>query len=605
MSRIQLLSDLLIDQIAAGEVIERPAAALKELLENSLDAGASEIEVRLQQGGIKQLQVSDNGSGIARAELGLALARHATSKIANLQDLERVASLGFRGEALASIAAVSRLSLSSRTKDSEHAWQIQAEAGAMSEPAPTAHALGTTIAVQDLYFNTPARRKFLKTDATEYAHCEEVFKRLALARPGIQFSLQHNARVSWHLRASDLAQRTRQVLGSEFAEAALPLAAQAGDIQLRGFACVPAYSRASRDAQYCFVNGRYVRDKLIAHALREAYQDVLHHARHPAYVLFLELDPASVDVNVHPTKIEVRFRDGRAVHQFLYHALHKALAGAGGATLTHQVESFTQPTAPTFNRAPTFPNPQANFYARPTQAQMPLRSQEPDGFYATLYAGAAGSLGLSESEDSAAPEIPPLGYALGQLHGVYILAQNATGLVLVDMHAAHERVMYEKLKGALDAPSASSGSASMATQPLLVPTALQLDALDVATAQEQQATLAQLGFELAVLSPNSVAVRAIPALLHDADPSVLARAVLADLREFGASRVLTERRNELLSTMACHGAVRANRRLSLPEMNALLRAMEATERADQCNHGRPTWFQMSLADLDKLFMRGK
>ncbi len=597
MPGIHLLSDLLIDQIAAGEVIERPAAALKELLENSLDAGATEIDVRLVQGGIKQLQVSDNGSGIPEGELQLALARHATSKISSLQDLERVASLGFRGEALASIAAVSRLSLSSRTGTSEHAWQVQAEGGALGAPRPAAQAPGTTVTVFDLYFNTPARRKFLKTDATEYAHCEEIFKRIALARPDVQFGLQHNGRVVWHLRAADSAQRARQLLGADFSDAALTVETLAGDISLRGYACVPAYSRASRDAQYCFVNGRYVRDKLIAHALREAYQDVLHHARHPAYVLFLTLDPAAVDVNVHPTKIEVRFRDGRAVHQFLYHAVHKTLAGVGGSAPAQMME--TSGGGHTVHAQHFSAQRAPDFYARPTQTQMPLQAKEAQGFYATLFAGMGRPAELAARvEPDPETAIPPLGYALGQVHGVYIVAQNAAGLVLVDMHAAHERVMYEKLKQALD------GSA-VATQPLLMPAALQLDPLDVATVDAQQATLTQLGFDLAVLSPNSVAVRAIPALLQDADPNDLARAVLADLREFGASRVLTERRNELLSTMACHGAVRAHRRLSLPEMNSLLRAMEATERADQCNHGRPTWFQMSMAELDKLFMRGK
>ena len=603
MSGIRLLSDLLIDQIAAGEVVERPAAALKELLENSLDAGATEIDVRLMQGGVKQIQLSDNGCGMERDDLPLALARHATSKIASLEDLQCVASLGFRGEALASIAAVSRLTLTSRRADAEHAWQVQAQAGVLSAPQPAAQGPGTTITVFDLYFNTPARRKFLKTEATEYAHCEEVFKRIALARPDVQFSLQHNGRVVWHLRAAELTQRLRQLLGAEFAQAALPLDAAAGVVRLSGYACVPAYSRASRDAQYCFVNGRYVRDKLIAHALREAYQDVLHHARHPAYVLFLSLDPASVDVNVHPTKIEVRFRDGRAVHQFLYHALHKTLAAAGGATPGHGLSTSVPANeagqGQPFAAASWTSTLRQEVYAMPTQTHMSLRSNEPAEFYGTLFAGATDVL---TPPPAAVPSdeqpVPPLGYALGQLHGVYILAQNAAGLVLVDTHAAHERVMYEKLKQALD-------DSRVPTQPLLVPAALHLDAVDVATVSEQQATLTQLGFDLAVLSPHSVAVRAIPALLRDADPNTLARAILADLREFGASRVLTERRNELLSTMACHGAVRAHRRLTLPEMNALLRAMETTERADQCNHGRPTWFQISLPELDKIFMRGK
>jgi DNA mismatch repair protein MutL len=588
MPEIHLLPDLLINQIAAGEVVERPASALKELLENSVDAGATEIEVRLTQGGIKQIQVSDNGGGIPGTELALALQRHATSKIASLEDLERVASLGFRGEALASIASVSRIALTSRTREAEHAWQVQTEGGALSTPQPAAHPGGTTIEARDLYFNTPARRKFLKTEATEYAHCDEMFKRIALAHPEVGFTLQHNGRVAWHLRPSTLAQRVHAILGEDFSQASLPIDVDAAGLRLSGFAGVPAYSRASRDAQYCFVNGRFVRDKLITHALRAAYQDVLHQARHPAYVLFLYLDPAAVDVNVHPTKIEVRFRDSRAVHQFLYHALNKALAHSRGEA---EMRSEAQPM-PDFGRQPSgFVN-----YPRPVQSHMPLAANEPSPFYSTLFAGAHET--LAAGAVPAQSEIPPLGFALGQLHGVYILAQNEKGLVLVDMHAAHERVVYEQLKQALDARA-------VPTQPLLVPAAITVGPLDVATVEEQGATLAQLGFDMAVLSPNSIAVRAIPALLHDADPNELARAVLQDLREFGASRVLTERRNELLASMACHGAIRANRRLTLPEMNALLREMEATDRADQCNHGRPTWFQMSMADLDKLFMRGK
>ncbi len=600
MSGIHLLPDLLINQIAAGEVVERPASALKELLENSVDAGATAIEVRLVEGGMKLIQITDNGTGIPVAELPLALARHATSKIASLDDLERVGSLGFRGEALASIASVTRIALTSRSHDEEHAWLVEGEGGALMAPQPAAHPIGTTIAARDLYFNTPARRKFLKTEATEYAHCEEMFKRIALAHPAIGFTLQHNARVAWHLRPSDLATRVHAILGEEFSQAALAVAVEATDLCVRGFAGVPAYSRASRDAQYCFVNGRFVRDKLIAHALREAYKDVLHQARHPAYVLFLTLDPTGVDVNVHPTKIEVRFRDSRAVHQFLYHAVHQALARSGGEDVGNHASAsafFPQGTTPAsaFGYSASRFTPQA----RPVQSYMPLVVNEAQAspLYATLFAGA------SETQAPLAPmpehsEFPPLGYALGQLHGIYILAQNQAGLVLVDMHAAHERVVYEKLKRALDL-------SAVPTQPLLTPAALNVSPLDVATVAEQGAILMQLGFEMAVLSPSSIAVRSIPALLQDADPNELARAVLQDLREFGASRVLTERRNELLGDMACHGSVRANRRLTLPEMNALLREMEATERADQCNHGRPTWFQMSMADLDKLFMRGK
>ena len=593
MPEIHLLPDLLINQIAAGEVVDRPASALKELLENSVDAGATQIEVTLTQGGIKQIQVTDNGDGIAGEQLALALARHATSKIASLEDLERVASLGFRGEALASIASVTRIALTSRTLGAEHAWQVETEGGALSAPQPAAHAVGTTIEARDLYFNTPARRKFLKTEATEYAHCEEMFKRIALAHPEIGFTLQHNERVTWRLRPTRLAQRVHEILGEDFGQAALSIDVVASDLHLMGFAGVPAYSRASRDAQYFFVNGRFVRDKLISHALREAYKDVLHHARHPAYVLFLQIDPAAVDVNVHPTKIEVRFRDGRAVHQFLYHALNRALAGSRGEALGNQIQDLGLRIQDSGGWRAQTP------MVYPRQESMPLTVNEPSPFYSTLFAGVKESAAQAPRQsEQAVSDVPPLGYALGQVHGVYILAQNALGLVLVDMHAAHERVVYEKLKNALDLNT-------VPTQPLLVPAALTVGPLDVATVEEQGHTLQQLGFEMAVLSPNSIAVRAIPALLHDADASELARAVLQDLREFGASRVLTERRNELLSTMACHGAVRANRRLMIPEMNALLREMETTERADQCNHGRPTWFQMTMADLDKLFMRGK
>ena len=599
MSAIHLLPDQLINQIAAGEVVERPASALKELLENSVDAGATDIEVRLEQGGMKLIQVTDNGSGIPVAELSLALARHATSKIASLDDLERVGSLGFRGEALASIASVTRIALTSRTRDAEHAWLVEGEGGALLAPQPAAHAVGASIVARDLYFNTPARRKFLKTEATEYAHCEEMFKRIALAHPEIGFTLQHNARVAWHLRPSDLATRVHAILGEDFSQAALAVEVEAAGFRLSGFAGVPAYSRASRDAQYCFVNGRFVRDKLIAHALREAYKDVLHHARHPAYVLFLTLDPTGVDVNVHPTKIEVRFRDSRAVHQFLYHAVNQALARSGGDEAGNRAPTsafFPQGTTQATNGR--YAASRFTPEARPVQSAMPLAVHEAEAspFYATLFAGAKETTASSLMPDQS--EFPPLGFALGQVHGVYILAQNQVGLVLVDMHAAHERVVYEKLKHALDL-------SKVPTQPLLTPAALNVGPLDVATVAEQGETLALLGFEMAVLSPNSIAVRSIPALLQDADPNELARTVLQDLREFGASRVLTERRNELLGDMACHGAVRANRRLSIPEMNALLREMEATERADQCNHGRPTWFQMSMADLDKLFMRGK
>ena len=596
MSHIHLLSDLLINQIAAGEVVERPASALKEMLENAIDAGASEIDVRLTQGGIKQVTVSDNGGGIAKEDLPLALARHATSKIASLDDLESVRSLGFRGEALASIAAVSRMKIASRRKDDEHGWAVEAEGEALSPLKPEAVAAGTVVEVRDLYFNTPARRKFLKTDATEFAHCDEMFKRAALSRPDVGFTLQHNGRVQWHLRAAqDFRQRIQAVAGEEFAQAAISVDQSAGDLRLWGMAAGPTFSRGSRDLQYVFVNGRYVRDKLIVHAIREAYQDVLHHERHPAYVLFLELPPELVDVNVHPMKIEVRFRDGRAVHQFIFHALHRALASPVGAT----PEAAAAPTARPYPAAP-FPMQRGEAYAPPAPQQAPLdlRASQSMAFYETMFGGAAVETAPMPASSAEAQQIPPLGYALAQLHGVYVLAQNEQGLLVVDMHAAHERIVYEKLKNALD-------QQQMSTQPLLVPVALNASALDVATAQENAEILKQLGFEMAALSPTSIAVRSIPVALSDADPVSLARDVLRDVRELGGSRVLTERRNELLATMACHGAVRANRRLSVTEMNALLREMEATERSGQCNHGRPTWFQLTMQDLDKLFMRGK
>ena len=583
---IRVLPDVLISQIAAGEVVERPAAALKEILENSLDAGATDIRVELEQGGVKRIRVSDDGAGIARDELALALTRHATSKIASLDDLERVASLGFRGEALASIAAVSRLTLASRRADAGHAWQLAVEGGRMGEIAPAAREPGTTIDVQDLFFNTPARRKFLKTEATEYAHCAETVRRLALAHPATAFSLQHNGRVQFRHAACDQQARMRQVLGGEFESQAVAVEAAAGPLRVFGWVIRPAAATAARDGQHAFVNGRYVRDKLIVHALKEAYRDVLHHQLNPAYCLFVELPPDAVDVNVHPAKTEIRFRDSRGVHQFLFHAVERALAGPAAARVDTR--------APVQTPAP---------FAPPQQARMPLQVNEAMALYAPLVAPApeaaletpAQPAGMAAAEGD---DAPPLGYALGQLHGVYVLAQNAQGLVLVDMHAAHERVVYEKLKTALDARAVPS-------QTLLIPVALTADVCDVAELDPHLDSLRTIGFELSITSPTSVAVRAVPWLLRDADPVELTRTLLREIAEYGAARLLDERRNELLATLACHGAVRANRRLTIPEMNALLREMEATERAGQCNHGRPTWFQIGLRELDAMFMRGR
>jgi len=594
---IRVLPDVLISQIAAGEVVERPAAALKEILENSLDAGATEIQIDLEQGGIKRIRVADNGSGIARDELALALTRHATSKIASLADLEQVASLGFRGEALASIAAIARVQLASRGANAdhtgaEHAWAVQVEGGRLGEPAPAARAAGTTIDIQDLFFNTPARRKFLKTEATEYAHCAETVRRLALANPQTAFTLSHNGRVQLRLNADSAAARVRQVMGEAFERNTIAVDAAAGALRVSGWVIRPGAATASRDSQHVFVNGRYVRDKLIVHALKEAYRDVLHHQLNPAYCLFISLPPDAVDVNVHPAKTEIRFRDSRGVHQFLFHAVERLLSAP--VTAGAVPEAAGTPSAAGVRRG----------FGAPQQASMPLQVTEAMGFYAPLQGSGVGG---QESGEFVAPaaqplpdgiDAPPLGYALAQLHGVYVLAQNAQGLVLVDMHAAHERVVYEKLKTALDARAVPA-------QTLLIPVALTVDARDAAEIGPHLETLREIGFELSITSPTSVAVRSVPWLLKHADPVELTRAVLAEVAEFGVARLLAERRNELLATLACHGAVRANRHLTLPEMNALLREMEATERAGQCNHGRPTWFPISLRELDAMFMRGR
>jgi DNA mismatch repair protein MutL len=579
MPAILVLPELLISQIAAGEVVERPASVVKELLENSVDAGASEIQVSLAEGGATRIQVHDDGAGIARDELPLALARHATSKIASLEDLEAVGTMGFRGEALASIAAVSRLILSTRTHDAQHAWLVRAEGERVRPPEPAVRAAGTTVTVEDLYFNTPARRKFLRTEATEFGHCEQTFRRIALAHPDRAFTLKHNGRISVHVKAQTLEERVATLLGGDFGASSLRVNAQAGTLRLAGLAGGPQAARARADSQFFFVNGRYVRDRLLAHAAREAYADQLHGDRQPAYVLALEIDPRLVDVNVHPAKTEVRFRDSRGVHQFVYHAMKRALSpGAAEAPVAYA--AFV-PAAASSSIGHAF--------------QPGLSIAQPVAAYQSFMAAALQATPLHELATSA---VPPLGYALAQLHGIYILAQNGAGLVLVDMHAAHERIVYERLRNSLDA-------GAMPRQPLLVPAVFQAEALDVATAGEQRAALEAIGFEITASGPNALAVRAVPSPLVGGDVAALARRVLADLREFGASQALAARRDELLSGMACHAAVRANRTLSVPEMNALLREMEATERSGSCNHGRPTWYLLTLADLDKLFLRGR
>ncbi len=573
MPSIRPLPDLLVSQIAAGEVVERPASVVKELLENSLDAGARSIAVQLLEGGARQIRILDDGCGIPREELPLALARHATSKIASLEDLEGVASLGFRGEALAAIASVAQLSLASRPREATHAWRI----GPDGEVAPTALAAGTLIEVDALYFNTPARRKFLKSAQTEYAHCEEALRRIALAHPRTAFVLQHNGRVTLQLPAGEASQRAADVLGAEFAARSRRVEAAAGDLRLSGLAGLPAFSRSRADMQYFYVNGRFVRDRLLAHAAREAYADVLHGGRQPAYALFLELDPRGVDVNVHPAKTELRFRDGRAVHQFVFHALQRALA---------------EPLAQTAAATPTaVSSPQESAFTGAV-AQQPLGIEQPlAAYFDFVSAGAPAPL----PPESAAS--PPLGFALAQLHGIYILAQNAAGLVLVDMHAAHERILYERLKAQLEGqPSRQS---------LLVPLVLSASGEEMAVVEEHAVALDALGFAIAAAGPRELAVRAVPTLLAGAPLEELVRSLLADLGRLGSSRAAEARRDELLATLACHGAVRARRALSLPEMNALLRQMEETERAGQCNHGRPTWAQLSMDELDRLFLRGR
>ncbi len=602
MPTIHILPDLLINQIAAGEVIERPASALKELLENSLDAGATEIAVQLEGGGIKLLRVRDNGRGIAPEQLALALLRHATSKISSLGDLQRVASMGFRGEALASMAAVAQVALTSRSANVEHAWKIETANGTQSAPAPAAHAQGTSVEMRELYFNTPARRKFLKSESTEFAWCEETFKRIALSRPDVAFSLQRDGKNVWQFPKQNLPQRITAILGNEFGQHAVSVERQIGPLHLHGIAALPAYSRSTRDEQYFFANGRFVRDKVLMHAVRQAYQDILHHQRHPAFVLFLDMPPEQVDVNVHPAKSEVRFRESQGIHQFVFHALQDALSAtmASATPVDNTVGAASAANVPrqqagSYNTAPFGQQQTMAFNAAQPQAAYKLWEEN------ALVREDVGRVSTRQEDvglKSYLHSDHPLGFALGQLSGIYILAQNQQGLIVVDMHAAHERIVYERLKTAFDAQQ-------MPTQPLLIPVTFAADTLDVATVEEQQEALHQLGFDIAPISTHTLAVRAMPALLKQSHAEAVAREVLHELRDFGASRALTERRNELLATLACHSAVRANQQLSLPEMNAILREMEQTERADQCNHGRPTWFQVTLQELDAMFMRGK
>jgi len=598
---IHRLSPHLVNQIAAGEVVERPASVVKELVENSLDAGAGTIDIDVERGGMRLLRVRDDGAGIPREELGLALSPHATSKIDSLEDLEAVASLGFRGEALASIASVARLTLTSAASDDAHAWQVCGDTPG-AEPAPARGAAGTSVEVRDLFFNTPARRKFLKTDRTEFGHIDDLVKRLALARPDVAFNLSHNDKAVRRFRCAGAdmqgRERMRLACGDAFAEHARPVEAEAGGMALRGWVAKPTFSRARPDLQYLFVNGRFVRDRSVAHAVRRAFEDVLYGGRHPAYVLYLSTDPGRVDVNVHPQKHEVRFRDQRSVHDFVHATLQRVTAAtaaqAGPSTAVPDHGSAAQAT-----RA-----------APPQPGRLGLCAGASDrGVHAAAEAAAAYQRFMVDAVQPqpavAAPapgdgaeDAPPLGHALGQVHGVYVLAENTAGLVLVDMHAAHERITYERLKQGAEAQGIRS-------QRLLVPQTVKVSEREADVAEHWHAGFHRLGFEVERSGPEAVTLRAVPALLADVDLEQLLRDVLSELLEQGGSELVEARRNELLSTMACHASVRANRRLSRAEMDALLRAMEATERSGQCNHGRPTWLQLDMQALDRLFLRGR
>ena len=587
---IRLLPDVLVNQIAAGEVVERPASVVKELVENALDANARRIDIDLEEGGARLIRVRDDGDGIAAADLPVAVQRHATSKIASLEDLEAVATLGFRGEALPSIASVSRFRIASRRSGDASGHALQVEGGHVGAIAPSAQPQGTTVEVRELFYNVPARRRFLRAERTELGHVEEWLRALALARPDVEVRVGHNGKPLRRYRgdtAADAGARLVDALGGEFPRNALRIDHAGAGLRLHGWIAQPAYNRASTDQQYLFVNGRGVRDRNIAHAVRQAYSDVLFHGRHPAYVLFLELDPRAVDVNVHPAKHEVRFRDSRLVHDFVYRTLQDALAGT---------RAGMQATADAPARIAGDAHPQP----APRQGDMALRLAEAPARYAALYAPPhpGPSLPAPPLPDAGEGRVPPLGHALAQLHGIYILAESAEGLVVVDMHAAHERIGYEKLKVAHD-------GAGVRVQPLLVPQPLAVSAREAEVAEREAATLAALGFEVSRSGPQSLLLRSVPALLADTDVAALLRDVLGDLLEHGHSRRVDAARDELLATMACHAAVRAHRRLTVPEMDALLREMESTERSGQCNHGRPTWARFGLPEIDAWFLRGR
>jgi DNA mismatch repair protein MutL len=604
---IRDLPDELISQIAAGEVVERPASVVRELVDNALDAGATQVTVRLLAGGVRLVSVEDDGAGIPREELPIALRRHATSKIGSLQDLEQVATMGFRGEALAAIASVSELAILSRCPGQASAFLLDGRSG---ELRPAARATGTTVEVKELFFSTPARRKFLKTDATELAHCIEAVRRHALARPEIGFAIWHEGKLVEQWRAATREQRLADVLGEDFVAQSVAVEAVVGPVRVTGRAGIPDAARSRADHQFAYVNGRYVRDKVLTHAARSAYEDVLHGHRQPVYALYLDIEPARVDVNVHPTKIEVRFRDGREVHQAVRRAVEAALAAPRAGTLETAapllpIETLRPTGVPAWSQprmafdAPMVGTPVADLKALWQQSA-------PDRDPADIASEPSPSFAPVRQQDAApSPSLPdgdwPLGRAVAQLHGIYILAENRQGLIVVDMHAAHERIVYERLKNQLDA----GGDQPLASQPLLIPATFAATPQEIATAEGAADALCTLGLEIVPFSARTLAVRAVPTTLAHGDAVELARSVLAELAQHEASTVVERARNELLSTMACHGAVRANRKLTIDEMNGLLRQMEETERSDQCNHGRPTWRQLTVRELDALFLRGR
>ena len=616
---IRQLPDTLINQIAAGEVIERPASVVKELVENAIDAGARRIDIDLEDGGVRLIRVRDDGGGIAAEDLALAVQRHATSKIASLDDLESVATLGFRGEALPSIASVSRFSIASRRDDDDHGTALPVDGGRVGELTPKQQATGTTVEVRDLFFNVPARRKFLRAERTELGHIEEWLRQLALARPDVELRVSHNGKPLRRYKGDGDAlfsgERLSETLGEEFLGHALqvdhaaPLSTDSGStLRLRGWIAQPAYSRASADQQYLYVNGRAVRDRSVAHAVKQAYADVLFHGRQPAYVLFLEVDPRRVDVNVHPAKHEVRFRDARPIHDFVYRTLHAALAETRAGIAAGVADNATPSTSAGFpqyasnsDAMPGTQNGGMSQWNRPMpQTGLGLRVEDARAAYTALYAPSSSHpqpavRPLPEAVDG---EVPPLGYAIAQLHGIYILSETVDGLIVVDMHAAHERIGYEKLKTAHD-------NSGLRMQPLLVPQTVAVSEREAETAEREAELLDTLGFEITRSGLQSLTLRGVPALLADGETEALLRDVIADLVEHGESRRVAAARDELLATMACHGAVRANRRLGIPEMNALLREMEATERSGQCNHGRPTWAHFTLGEIDRWFLRGR